>query len=369
MVPLLLSLFLAHAEPSGVPVALPPGQAAAWAGALALQGWRQGAATGDVWVLLAPAGNSLELSVRGRDGTIRRRVVPAPRSEADREDILALARGLLRAGESPTFSLALPPEPEPTPEPPVAVVPHVRRRPEAASHTRAPIEAPVSRQAPAETPPATSTAAVASPPASPRPPGPPEAPTPPPWAPPGPAHHLDTPARTVFARAWPEAHWGFEVLGGVGVNGRRLVVPVPHLRAGLIGRHGNLEVHARARFAPRTGMTDVEEGAHVVTGELTSGIGLSARDKAPFAGLHAGLVARHYGIDGESIATLPQALVAVDVGGRTPVSETLDLRVSMALDADLGWTLITGDNRAITLGRLGVTVQLDLAGDLIANHR
>ncbi|MFT7519140.1 MAG: hypothetical protein ACI9MC_001280 [Kiritimatiellia bacterium] len=96
-----LILGVAFAAPP-VTITLPPGQAEVWAGAIALhdvQLIEDHAAT----VRLVDLGTRWELTVRGADGPVRR-VVSEPRTDAAREDLLSLARTLMRQVDAPQLS-------------------------------------------------------------------------------------------------------------------------------------------------------------------------------------------------------------------------------------------------------------------------
>ncbi len=84
---------------AAVPLALPPREAAeAWLPAARLGGFTLAPSSGGVRAELLDEGATWRLRVHATDGELREARVPAPRSAADREDIVWLAASLVRAG-------------------------------------------------------------------------------------------------------------------------------------------------------------------------------------------------------------------------------------------------------------------------------
>jgi len=142
--PLLLLLLACVAW--AVPVEVPPGQGAAWSGPVSLHGWEVGPVGDGPYVRIVDEGERIRLEVRGEDGVLRVRRLDRPTTEASREDVLALARSLLREGRRPDLpssggALSL----LPTPTPPA----EARSTPERTAPAR-PTPPPVPATAPAE---------------------------------------------------------------------------------------------------------------------------------------------------------------------------------------------------------------------------
>ncbi|GDX78308.1 hypothetical protein LBMAG42_01190 [Deltaproteobacteria bacterium] len=334
-VPALVALLLGFAlspaaAASGVPVTLPTGESAArWEHALALGGLVAAPAGRAQTIILSDLGGQWLIRARGADGRWREATVRAPRSEADREGVVWLAKSLLTSSDvgagwgdlsPPTFVVDAA---APTPEPPV---PPRRQMPRLTTSTStAPATTPTPAVLPAPAMPEVPAAKtpVAAPPSAPVAVVPP----PKPARPPRPPRGATPPAPTA---GWLTAGGALAVRPGTTASGSiEAAIGVRLLR--------RLDLGLSADLSPATPLLALSGNRSIAQTDLDLGFGLSLPGRAhPVATLHAGAGLRGFSEGTTEVAQgwTPTigARLALDLPLRAPVGVSpwadarLDLR-------------------------------------------
>ena len=377
-----LFLLLWTALAWGAPVDVPEAQAAEWSGPASLHGWTLGQAGEGSYVKIRQQGPRLTLEVRGDDGVVRVRTVPWPTTAAQREDVMALARSLLREGRDPGLTaraLTLPlPLPEPrTSRPPTAIPPPRNRsapEPEPVEPEPEPVEPEPEPVEPEPEPVEPEPEPVQEPAVATQPPEPepqivqviplPETPV-------GPPPPLLLPEPEVISR--PTGLRGY--LGPVGGVELRTSNPVsvgtgPAFRAGLQGGVGVGVLELGGRVTTTTQARVYGGGKRSVSStEGAIELGLRPWRVGPRAALVFAGSARSWEREDTRVAMHGQGSAGAQVGLVAPLGTRLELRGSGSALQDLAWTTLQEDGDVGVLQRTRLVVDIALVAVMPARSQ